>query len=770
MLRWWQVFSLLLTLAFGLIAPPPVMAAAKKFSLEVHSSNSELNMRLQEALEKYEQRELSESLLKTLTEAIYAWAPKSGYHRLLIENFDIESPSRLIISLTNVERYRFDFSGVSPLRLGDLLDQLKLSTYRTSHPEPQLEIAQKIRNFYIQRGYAGVNLQIEVARDQFFEKSIYIRIKEGPLYRFNKIKWIGPFSKSEKFYDELFYELSTHPLLKKNIYIKEDIEKTLRNIQEELVNQAHLEAQVQLSQVLAHPVEPGKMDLVVLVVEGEASYLDEIAWEGNKLFSNQELMSISRLYRGQPAQPETLEKSLSRIKEAYQENGYLNMQFKGSMKDMIVFSEDLARVKLQVMISEGEPIRIGKITIEGNEITKDQVILKELAFKTGDLLTQSLLKESQERMYMTGLFSQVEIKWQKEENEYRILVEVKENEPGLMTFGIGAHNERGLTARGYAGVGYQNLQGLGRSLRLRVEGQYNLTYIPFLERSIQLLYRQPYLLDTRVNGRVGVNRSMFITDFNQEIASEANRTQYILDYPWTSRIHFTWQILDITTFRDFAIKTNQDTATVNIGSTLFRAQVDERDHPFLASRGYWSWIQTEYAHPSLFSSDWVQFYKHYLQHSHYFRFGNTAWSMALQYRRGLLNHDHGYRVPYDKVGFFVGGQNSMRGFTLDEVFPNTLDLGGNNYQLNGRAQLEMIKTELRFPLPWENVLGALFMDQGRVWFEPKVYDSFWRRSAGISLRYQTPIGAVAIEYGWKLPPQANRGESPGALHLAIGTF
>lgn len=144
MLRWWQVFSLLLTLAFGLIAPPPVMAAAKKFSLEVHSSNSELNMRLQEALEKYEQRELSESLLKTLTEAIYAWAPKSGYHRLLIENFDIESPSRLIISLTNVERYRFDFSGGKPTSTRRFIRSIK--TKHLSHLASRTSIRDRSKN------------------------------------------------------------------------------------------------------------------------------------------------------------------------------------------------------------------------------------------------------------------------------------------------------------------------------------------------------------------------------------------------------------------------------------------------------------------------------------------------------------------------------------------------------------------------------------------------------------------------------------------------
>jgi outer membrane protein assembly factor BamA len=44
----------------------------------------------------------------------------------------------------------------------------------------------------------------------------------------------------------------------------------------------------------------------------------------------------------------------------------------------------------------------------------------------------------------------------------------------------------------------------------------------------------------------------------------------------------------------------------------------------------------------------------------------------------------------------------------------------------------------------------------------------FRRSAGIGLRYQTPIGPVSLDYGVKLDRRV--GESFGEIHFSIGNI
>jgi outer membrane protein assembly factor BamA len=441
---------------------------------------------------------------------------------------------------------------------------------------------------------------------------------------------------------------------------------------------------------------------------------------------------------------------------------------------MIKYSSDFTKAELRFEIDEGPQILVASIEIEGHDLTKEYVIRNELDFKVGDILTQSKIKDSKDRLYLTGLFRDIEIKIDPEissQAERTVRIKVFERNPGLFNAGFGAHNERGLTLRGFVGTSYNNLFGSARAFSARIEGQYNLVNISFFERSIQVFYLEPYLFDTRIRGRIGISRSFLITNFNNKVASEGNRTNYTLEQNFTPKLIARWQVYEITTFRDFAISSNINTNIVNIGSSLLSFDWDYRDHPFNPSKGFLTSGLFEYASPNLLSSDWVQFYKTQFNWSQYQRIFDSNWVLAISGRFGKIWNEkiQNYAIPYDKVGFFLGGQVNLRGFTLNEIFPSTIDLGGNNYRLSGSAQMRLIKTELRIPI-WESVGTAVFYDMGDIRFSDNLFDSDWRRSAGIALRYNTPVGAVSLEYAWKLPPKASRGESPAALHFAIGTF
>jgi outer membrane protein insertion porin family len=41
-----------------------------------------------------------------------------------------------------------------------------------------------------------------------------------------------------------------------------------------------------------------------------------------------------------------------------------------------------------------------------------------------------------------------------------------------------------------------------------------------------------------------------------------------------------------------------------------------------------------------------------------------------------------------------------------------------------------------------------------------------RETAGLGIRYITPVGPISIDYGWKLNPRP--GESAGVASLSIG--
>jgi outer membrane protein insertion porin family len=121
-------------------------------------------------------------------------------------------------------------------------------------------------------------------------------------------------------------------------------------------------------------------------------------------------------------------------------------------------------------------------------------------------------------------------------------------------------------------------------------------------------------------------------------------------------------------------------------------------------------------------------------------------------------------IPIDKR-FFTGGANSIRGFVEDTVGPKDPKTGnptGGNILLN-------LTLEARAPL-WGLLGLALFTDWGNVWededhFELSNFRDV-RKSAGLGLRYLTPIGPLRIDLGFKLDRQGT--EPLVGFHFFIG--
>jgi outer membrane protein assembly factor BamA len=93
------------------------------------------------------------------------------------------------------------------------------------------------------------------------------------------------------------------------------------------------------------------------------------------------------------------------------------------------------------------------------------------------------------------------------------------------------------------------------------------------------------------------------------------------------------------------------------------------------------------------------------------------------------------------------------------------DLRGGDLSINPRL-------DLRVPLPFLKPLQVgVFLDMGNVWLDPSQirFDSnFMRFGFGPGLRYPTPIGAIAFDYGFNL--NRRYWEDVGAFHFSIGLF
>ena len=116
-------------------------------------------------------------------------------------------------------------------------------------------------------------------------------------------------------------------------------------------------------------------------------------------------------------------------------------------------------------------------------------------------------------------------------------------------------------------------------------------------------------------------------------------------------------------------------------------------------------------------------------------------------------------VPEDQL-FFLGGQADARGFG-----ENLLRVDEDGEPLGGRTMVSG-GLEARIYLVFNFEL-ALFYDLGSLQDSfPELFSQGFRSSAGIGLRYLTPVGPLGILYALNLDPRA--GESAGNLIFSLG--
>jgi outer membrane protein insertion porin family len=197
--------------------------------------------------------------------------------------------------------------------------------------------------------------------------------------------------------------------------------------------------------------------------------------------------------------------------------------------------------------------------------------------------------------------------------------------------------------------------------------------------------------------------------------------------------------------------------------TLLR--YDSRDRTVNPSKGADHGIGVEYAG---FGGD-IGFIKTTLEAGYY----HPLWKRFsvvghVRGKAGFVKESQGKLLP-DYELFFLGGINTVRGYTRDELSP--IDDEGNEI---GGDQFVQLNLETIFPLIKDvGVLGVLFFDMGALANQEAADPAQQhlgledlRESVGAGIRWNSPVGPIRVEYGWKIDKQP--GESPGQWEFAFG--
>jgi len=415
-------------------------------------------------------------------------------------------------------------------------------------------------------------------------------------------------------------------------------------------------------------------------------------------------------------------------------------------------------VALPFVMAEGSPTFVGKITIEGNVDTDEAVLRRELVIYPADPYDDAAILRSRHNLAQLGIFQDIKlvpVEPRGAELLQDIKLSVKERPAGAFEFGAGFAREEKL--RGFAQLSHKNLFGTGRRISVGVRAD-------FLDQRYLLNYVEPRVAGLPIDLRL---TTLYESKQDVSFKRQTYGATAGFDKNLTDQLKFSLLYRysrDRYNIYQGAQLPPDELERVNVGSISPGLVLDLRDDPFNPTRGSIESLTFEDAALSLGSE--VQFVKATASSS-WFLSPHRLVVFALSARGGIIKEFGS--TPSVPLGerFYLGGQNTVRGYRQDTVGvlqvvkdsanagnvkigpSSTLSSSGD--PIGGNIML-LTNIEARIALPAHLGL-VLFLDGGNVWTTASTVNlTEIKFSVGAGIRYNTPVGPLRLDWGYKLRP------------------
>ena len=498
------------------------------------------------------------------------------------------------------------------------------------------------------------------------------------------------------------------------------------------------------------------------IEEGKQWTVNQLTIEGVSAGDEAYLRTIIQSSKGQAFSEASIAADRDAILAYFFNNGYSEASFDWSQTP----SGIAYRADLHYTIRLGQREYVRDVLVRGLETTRPSVVRSRLLIHPRDPVSQSLIGETQQKLYDLGIFSKVQTALQNpdgsEESKY-VLFQLDEAARYSFNIGIGAELARigggvttfddpagttGFSPRITGGISRLNFLGLGQTLSLQtlvstIEQRAVLSYVikEFTgNQNFTLTFSG--LFDNAMDIRTfAAQRAEGAVQLAQRL-SRANSLQY--------RFAFRHVIVSDLKIEPQLIPLLAQPVRVGLLSMSYIH--DRRDSPTETHRGIYNTIDVGIALPQFASQ--TEYTRLVLRNSTYHPLGRSL-VLARTLQFGYIQRLGG--VPIIPLGerFFGGGASSQRAFPDNQAGPRDDETG---FPVGGNALL-FHQTELRFPLIGDNIGGVFFHDMGNIYsninqisfgFRQGSYQNFnyMVQAVGFGIRYKTPVGPVRLDFSY----------------------
>jgi len=651
----------------------------------------------------------------------------------------------LVVELTERPTLRgLEFVGARRFKTSDLTTTIGVTVGGLIDRHKVFTGARAIEQKYREKGYYFVSVTLDEVRLAQSQVACYT-ISEGPRVRVRKVAFVGNDSIASR---ELLSKMTTRPwfpIFVAGTFDEDQLDRDVVAVRNYYVDQGFLDVRVQRE--LVFNADKTRLEVRVVVEEGQRYRVRAVAIVGVERFSRPLMQKQMRLKQGAYYTADDARLDSEMIRDTYGEIGYIEAM----IRPLVDFTEEPGEVDVTFQVTEGRQVRIGQIRVEGNRLTQDKVIRRELRFFPEEPVNTKLIERARKRLEGLAVFKPQSVEITTipgpDSSVCDVLVRVEETETTNLILGAGISSNSGvlgnisLVQRNFDLADWpKSSDEFWRGESFRGAGQYlGLVLEPGTElQRYRIDFREPRLADSTV----GFSSSTFFfnrdrdTYDEQRVGENAGLSKELWE-TFSVFSNFRVEGIDI---KDLDADVPQDLKDVEGSSVLTSIELGvtrdttDSDYTFtkfvLDGRRYWTVTRDVLDRRSI---------------------------LALHGRLGFIPND----APIFER-FYAGGTGSIRGFEFRGVGPREGDtpIGGDF--------IALASAEYSFPIVEKTLSGVFFLDTGTV--EKDITVNTWRASVGFGIRFTVPMfGPVPFSFDFGFPIAKGDDDETEIFSFSIGT-
>jgi outer membrane protein insertion porin family len=305
---------------------------------------------------------------------------------------------------------RWTYTGVKSGEKKDLDERLNLRRGGEFSEYVEKTSTDIIKRYYAEKGFLLCDVKAEVQRDSVIKNAIRVNfaVDKGQKVRIRDINFIGNEHVKEfklarsmkKTKSNKIYNFFSSKKFNEKEYLN-DKKAALSAFNEEGYRDARL---VRDS---VYYVEPGKLAIDLEFEEGDKYYFRDVTWTGNSVYGTDVLNRVVGINKGDVYDVVTMEKHLygggkqseMDVTKLYRDNGFLF--FNVTPVETNIQNDS---VDVELRISEGKQATLNNIIINGNDLTNEKVVRRQVFTRPGYLFSQSDFERSIREIASLGQF------------------------------------------------------------------------------------------------------------------------------------------------------------------------------------------------------------------------------------------------------------------------------------------------------------------------------------------------------------------------------